>query len=98
MTTQTKKQQAIFPDLPRSAQIYDPKTGEMTADYQLFFQQLVMALQTNFKPEGIVVPPKPAADILLLTDTTSNNNIIYDNTNNLFKGNVAGVWKTFTLT
>lgn len=98
MTTQTKKQQAIFPDLPRDDQVVDLKTGTLTSDWHLFFQQLVMALQTNFKPEGIVVPPKSDTDIVQLTGTTSNNNIIYDSTNDLFKGNVAGTWKTFTLT
>jgi hypothetical protein len=96
MTSQTNKQQAIFPDLPRDEKIAD-KDGNLTSPYHLFLQQLVMALQTNFKPEGYVVPPKPTSDIIQLIEEASNNNIIYDSTTNQFKGNVNGVWKVFTL-
>ena len=103
---QTRKPQAIFPDLPRSNQIVD-KDGYLNSDWQLFFSQLVMALQTNFKPEGIVVPPLSAANIANLGNTTASvGNIIYDTTNNLFKGielvtlgpPVVTITKTFTLT
>jgi hypothetical protein len=98
MVDQVKKQQAIFPDLPRDDQIVDMKTGELTDHWLLFLQQLVQALQTNFKPEGIVIPPQIASNIALLTGLTSYNNIVFDSTNGLFKGNIAGTWKTFTLT
>jgi hypothetical protein len=97
MTTPAKKQQAIFPDLPRDKQIAD-KDGYLKPAWELYFQQLTMALQTNLKPEGFVIPPKPSADIAQLVDSASNNNIIYDSTTDEFKGNVAGTWKTFTLT
>jgi hypothetical protein len=107
MMTQQKKQQAIFPDLPRSTQIWDPKTGEISNDWLLYFSQLTMALQTNFKPEGIVVPPKPSSEIANLGNgDTSIGNIIYDSTVNQFKGiilvsmgpPIMTVTKTFTLT
>ena len=94
--TQSRKQLAIFPDLPRSSQLVE-SNGEITADWKLYFQQLTMALQTNFKPEGIVVPPKPTTDINQLTNDTSDNNIIYESTTNEFKGNVNGTWKVFTV-
>lgn len=94
---QTRKQQAIFPDLPRDELIVD-KQGYLTPSWKLYFQQLTMALQTNFKPEGIVVPPKPTSDINQLTGDASRNNIIYDDTTQQFKGNVNGIWKVFTLT
>jgi hypothetical protein len=93
MTT-VKKQLAIFPDCPRENQLID-KNGNITDNWQLYFNQLTMALQTNFKPEGIVVPPKPTTDIIQLTDDASNTNIIYDSTTNEFKGNVNGTWKVF---
>lgn len=96
MTTQDKKQLAIFPDWPRDPVIINEK-GMLTDPYKLFFQQLVMALQTNFKPEGYVIPPKPTSDIIQLIAQASNNNIIYDSTTNQFKGNVNGTWKVFTL-
>jgi hypothetical protein len=97
MTTQTLKQQAVFPDLPRTTKLVD-ENGNMNLDWQLFFDNLTLALQVNFKPEGIVVPSQTAANIALLTAPVSVANIIYDSTNNQFKGNIAGTWKIFTLT
>lgn len=105
--TATRKQVAIFPDLPRSDQMWDVKTGKITPAWQLYFQQLTMALQTNYKPEGIVIPPLAASDIAQLGDVEGAiGNIMYDNTNNQFKGIVlislgppiVTVTKTFTLT
>lgn len=105
--TQTRKQQAIFPDMPRDLTVIDLKTGQMTDGWALFFQQLTMALQTNFKPEGIVVPPKPSSEIADLGNISEAiGNIIYDITTNEFKGiilvsagpPVVTITKTFTLT
>jgi hypothetical protein len=96
MFTQDPKQQAIFPSLP-TIPILD-SNGNMNYDWQLFFQTLVMALQTNIKPEGIVVPQQSTSNISLLTADESIANIIYDSTTDNFKGNIAGTWKTFTLT
>lgn len=106
MTTQTNKQQAIFPDLPRDDKVVD-KDGYMTSPWKLYFQQLTMALQTNYKPEGLVIPPKLASEIADLGDVSESiGNIIYDSTNNQFKGiilvsigpPIVTVTKTFTLT
>ena len=106
MSIQIPKQVAIFPDLPRDTQLVD-KNGEITASWKLYFELLTMALQTNFKPEGLVIPPKIASDIALLGDVNAAiGNIIYDSTNNVFKGivlvtlgpPVVTVTKTFTLT
>lgn len=105
---QVPKQQAIFPDLPRDQKLVNPD-GTMTEYYKLFFSALVMALQNNFSVEGILVPAQTAANIANLNATIANpptganirishNNILYDSTNNEFKGNINGTWKTFTLT
>lgn len=105
MSSPRNKQQAIFPDLPRDDQLVD-KDGNITSSWKLYFQQLTMALQTNFKPEGIVVPPKIATEIASLGDISAAiGNIIYDSTNNEFKGIVlvsigppiVTATKTFTL-
>jgi hypothetical protein len=97
MTIATPKPQAIFPDLPRN-QKFLKEDGRVNDYWLIFFDSLISALQTNYKPEGIVIPPESATNITLLTGMTSYNNILYDSTNNLFKGNIAGTWKTFTLT
>lgn len=105
---QTPKQQSIFPDLTRDRQLINPD-GTATEYFQLFLTTLVSALQNNYSPEGILVPSQTAANIAKLIATipdpptgsnirVSNNNILYDSTNNEFKGNINGTWKTFTLT
>lgn len=94
MLTNTNKPQTIFPDLPRNSPLVD-NNGNMNMYWQLFFQNLVLALQANLKNEGFVMPPLSASDIALLTGDQSVANIVYDSTNNVFKGNMAGVWKTF---
>jgi len=106
MTSQTQKQIAIFPDLPRDDFMVD-EHGMITAHWKLYFDQMTTALQVNFKPEGIVVPPKDASDIALLGNTNASiGNIIYDSTNQAFKGiilvslgpPIVTITKTFTLT
>ena len=82
------QQPAIFPDLARNSQIAD-KDGNITAPWRLFFQQLAMALQTNYKPEGIVFPQQSATNIGLLTNETSKANLIYDSTNQAFNANIT---------
>lgn len=97
MMTQVPEQQAIFPDLPRNQPFLDDD-GKVNMYWLLFFDQLILALQTNFSNEGIVVPLQSAANIARLAGTLATSNILYDSTNNLFKGNINGTWKTFTLT
>lgn len=90
---------SIFPDLPRSL-LSDPivdKEGRMKDLLGIFLDQLVLALQTNFNNQGIAVPQQTSSNIILLTGTQYSGNILYDSTTNQFKGNVNGVWKTFTL-
>lgn len=87
MTTQIQKQLSIFPDLPREDPILD-QDGRMNMVWQLFFDQLTLALQTNLKPEGFVIPPQPTSNINMLTNVTSSNNVIYDSTVLAFKGDI----------
>jgi hypothetical protein len=94
---QTQKQFSLFPDVPRGADFVG-EDGKVSSPWLYFFDQLIYQLQQNFKPEGFVIPPQTADNITELTGAASNNNIVYDSTNNAFKGNIAGTWKTFTLT
>jgi len=104
MTTQTSKPIALFPDVPRQT----PFIGENGMVHELwlqYFDQLTIRLQTILRPEGFAIPQQTAANIALLVANENSippynptGYIIYDSTNNAFKGNIAGTWKTFTLT
>lgn len=90
------KPQTIFPSLPTATPLVD-SDGNMNPYWEQFFQQLITLMQTYFKNEGFVIPQLSTSDIALLTGQQSIANIIYDSTIPAFKGNIAGIWKTFTL-
>lgn len=90
----TRFQPAIFPDLPRSSKVIEKSpNGQfgLTAEWALFFQQLVQALQTNLTPEGFVFPQQTTTNIAVLTATTSIANILYNSTIDAFQGNIANL-------
>lgn len=62
MAAQSKQAQSIFPDVPRESPAVD-KNGDFNQLWSLSFGQLFQALQSNFKNEGIVIPPLTAAEI-----------------------------------
>jgi len=62
--------------------------------WNLFFRQLQYELQKNLSEESIVLPQQSTSNISLLTNYTGG--IIYDNTLNVGKINLNGVWKTIT--
>lgn len=108
MTTQTPKQQAIIPDLPRQHPLVG-KDGMINDYWALFFDNLTSVLQNNYSNEGVQIPMQSAANIANLNATEPNPptgantrlstaNILYDSTNHEFKGNINGTWMTFTLT
>lgn len=88
------RQQAIFPDLPRSTQAVK-ENGEWQPEWRQFFEQLVQALQQNYGPEGLIIPSQTAANIILLTSSL-NGSLLYDSTNNVGKINLNGAWHTIT--
>lgn len=99
MATQKILSKSIFPDCPRDPQILDMKTGSINPVWQLFFQQLSQALQTNYKNEGVVLPPLSNDQILGLGDAEQAvGNIFYDKTNKLFKGIVLNTPLPLTTT
>lgn len=77
-------------------QVVDEK-GFLTPQWRQFFEQLLQNMQQSLSDEGFLIPPQSAANIALLTDSP-NGTIIYDETNNEFKGKKAGSFMTFTLT
>lgn len=87
MTTTAKKQSSIIPDMPRDNQIVDSKTGKMTPHWQLYFQQLNLALQSTLQKEGLQAPSQTSTDITNIKN--QNNlvgNIIFDSTHSQWKG------------
>lgn len=101
MATQTPKPASLFPDLPRDKTLVG-KDGVMSETWQLYFDQLSLAMQSVFTPEGFKMPSQSASNITLLTSSASLANILYDSTNNVFKGNILTApntytWKTFAM-
>lgn len=62
------------------------------------FIQLFTELQQNLSNEGFKIPQQTTSNINILDNALSTAAIIYDSDTNEFKGNVDGVFKTFTLT
>lgn len=109
MAVQKKLPTTVFPDLPREHPMTE-KDGRMTDVWALYFDQLTLSLQTYFRNEGFRMPPLPDTDIASIGNTNQSvGNIIYDSTNNVFKGILlvtpgtplvppVTITKTFTLT
>ena len=106
---QVKLPTTTFPDVPREVPFVD-KSGNVNDLWLSYFDQLTLTLQTIFRNEGFAMPQLPATSIAELGDTNASvGNIIYDSTNNLFKGILfvtpgtplvppVTITKTFTLT
>lgn len=100
-TGNTKNPTTIFADMPRDVPLVD-KQGKITDDWKFIFDQMFTALQTNFKPEGFVIPQQPSSNIAKLIGTESFANVLYDNTVNSFYGNLKvppgnQVWWPFAM-
>lgn len=89
----------IVPTIPETPQVLD-ENGRLNDIWYNFFLQFTQLLRQNFGTEGLIVPAQPTSNIVQLTDPskTPSGTMLYDTTLNEFKGNVAGVFKTFTLT
>jgi hypothetical protein len=89
MFSQPLKQQNTFPDIPRNEPFLN-QDGTVNHYWMLYFDNLNMALQRTFSPEGFVMPDQSQSDIdtYLIDDEVFIANIIYDNTNNVFNGNI----------
>lgn len=84
---------SVIPDVPRQERFI--QNNDINYKWYLFFDQLVLALQTFLTSEGFVMPSQTATDISTYLTNSPNGTILYDSTNNAFKGRVAGSWVTF---
>lgn len=65
MVFPTQQPIAIFPDWPRGTRLVDEK-GVPSEECRLFLDNLVKALQGNFKNEGILFPRLTGAQIAVI--------------------------------
>jgi hypothetical protein len=70
-----------------------PNKGYWTSAYRNLILNLLQEMQRTLSEEGFVPPSLTAADIALITQP-ANCQIVYDDTNNLPKICVNGVFKT----
>lgn len=62
MTTQRKKPQSIFPDIPRGQPLVD-KDGSLTPTWNFALNDVFQGLQTNYSNEGLLFPALSASDM-----------------------------------
>lgn len=73
------------------------KNGNWTPEWKSIIENMCIFLSTIYTQQGVVVPGFKATDIAHLTNSLSGT-LVYDTTNNLFKANQNGTFKTITTT
>lgn len=86
----------IIPNIPQERFLMED--GNMHPVWKGFFSVLITQLQQNVSNEGFIIPSQTNDHVTKLNNTKSLARILYNSTNNTFIGNVAGTFKTFTLT
>lgn len=74
------------------------ETGNITPDWNIYFDQTTTQLQQNFNREGYFIPSQPTTVINDLATPKSNQRLLFDETTLELKFNVNGVWKIIPLT
>lgn len=69
------------------------KNGYLTEQWQNILMQLFTQLQTNLSNEGYKVPQQPTATITTLNTAQSKSALIYDETTDELKVNIAGTFR-----
>lgn len=67
--------------------------GYLLPEWQNFFQQLITQLQLNLSDEGYKLPQLPTATIAKIDNAASTGAILYDNTTDEAKVNIAGTFR-----
>ncbi|NTU69256.1 hypothetical protein HGB13_00285 [bacterium] len=75
----------------------DIKTGRLTPFGRNLINQLLDQLQKNASDEGIVMPSLSSDNIVNLSKSVDGT-IVYDSTNNVYKGKQNGVFRTIQTT
>ena len=75
-----------------NTQFVDEK-GYLKPEFQNFFQQLITQLQLNLSDEGYRLPQQPTTTITKLDNAASTAVILYDNTTDEAKVNIAGTFR-----
>jgi hypothetical protein len=67
--------------------------GLLTPEWRAILQDLFQTLQARFSNEGLVMPSQPSTNISQL-NSSDNGALVYDETSNLPKIRVNGIWET----
>lgn len=67
--------------------------GLLTPEWRAIMQNLFQTLQDRFSNEGLVMPSQSTTNIDLLTNS-DNGALVYDETTNLPKIRINGIWET----
>ena len=86
----------MFPSIPTGP--FVDESGFPTADWLQWLNQLTTLLQTNYSNEGLVLPTQTTANIAKLTGPQSQGAMLYNATASSMMVNIAGTWKTVTVT
>jgi len=77
---------------------FTKEDGSLTNEMQLFFDELMQALQNGVSNNGFVFPEQDTATITALADMMPDGTAWYNTDIDLPQMKVGGVVKTFTLT
>lgn len=69
------------------------ENGLLTPEWRAILQDLFQTLQTRFSDEGLVMPSQSVTNIGLLNNS-DDGALVYDETTNLPKIRVNGIWET----
>ena len=69
------------------------ENGLLTPEWRAILQDLFQTLQARFSNEGLVMPSQSVTNINLLNNS-DDGALVYDETTNLPKIRVNGVWQT----
>ncbi len=71
--------------------------GYLTEQWQFILQQLFTQMQNNLSNEGLNVPQQPTTTINQLNTNASKGNLLYDDTTDELKVNIAGTFRVITV-
>ena len=85
----------MIPSLPTGPIVNEE--GYLAPDWLQWANQLTTLLQVNYSDEGLVLPQQTSSNIAKLTGSQSVGAMLYNETAGSAMVNIAGTWKTITV-